>query len=411
MRKNIYRFLSVFWLIHVMVLISCGMPATSFTNPSEAPSNSVADSCIPPLYGDFSYPISSESVDMKYPGINMSVLPPAPWDIEVSLPEIPGIESTEYSSIEMLQARSLNDAIEIWVRVSVGFEEQAYFLVYRTDTEEWKLIPERINLLIVDKDGTLWGSYDSKPVPSNDSMIKKFNEQTNTFEKTSARMPISPQQGQENNYYGQTLLDNNGIFWMLIPEQGIYKFNPITSDLKKVFDLSFHFRSAKIDSNGIIYLLVYNEFTKDGGFEIQSLLYRYDTNTGDSNNQNLRYLLEPYPLPAKNLFLDSRGRIWLDSIAYRDEAGIWRQIQRSPLFVSPIREVYSDYRYKTAEVVLESSDKRLWFLHLNNGMIFLNPDKGEWCWFTTYQSNIVEDVDHNLWMIADGKLYKYPLQP
>jgi|GEM_PF-4418861 len=30
---------------------------------------------------------------------------------------------------------------------------------------------------------------------------------------------------------------------------------------------------------------------------------------------------------------------------------------------------------------------------------------------TYYQSNIVEDTDGNLWMIADGKLYKYPLPP
>jgi len=99
----------------------------------------------------------------------------------------------------------------------------------------------------------------------------------------------------------------------------------------------------------------------------------------------------------------------LDSIAYRTKSGEWYQIQRSPLFISGVKGSFGDFQYQTPEVILESSDGRIWFLHSYNGMITLDPSTGTWCWFTTYQSNIVEDTDHNLWMIADNKLYKLPL--
>jgi ligand-binding sensor domain-containing protein len=69
-----------------------------------------------------------------------------------------------------------------------------------------------------------------------------------------------------------------------------------------------------------------------------------------------------------------------------------------------------DYRWKSPTILMESSDNRLWF-ESENGLVWLDPSEGKWCWFTTVQSNIVEDEEHNLWMIANEKLYKYPLKP
>jgi hypothetical protein len=66
------------------------------------------------------------------------------------------------------------------------------------------------------------------------------------------------------------------------------------------------------------------------------------------------------------------------------------------------------YQWDLPEVVLESTDGRLWF-RSTNGTVSLNPQKGDWCWFTTYQSNIVEDSNRVLWMIADGTVHQYDL--
>jgi hypothetical protein len=38
---------------------------------------------------------------------------------------------------------------------------------------------------------------------------------------------------------------------------------------------------------------------------------------------------------------DYKGRIWLDNIAYRSEDEVWYQIERSPLFISLIKELVS----------------------------------------------------------------------
>ncbi len=89
----------------------------------------------------------------------------------------------------------------------------------------------------------------------------------------------------------------------------------------------------------------------------------------------------------------------------------WKdQIHQPSIFITLSRESPFSSRLSTPKILLESADGKLWFHH-ENGMISLDPKKGEWCWFTTYQSNIVEDSQHNLWMIADGKLYTYPLKP
>ena len=116
------------------------------------------------------------------------------------------------------------------------------------------------------------------------------------------------------------------------------------------------------------------------------------------------------PTPFFGLFVDKSGNLWLDDHAWMDPKGIWHQVIRSTLFITD-RMPDSGYNYFWAfpHIVFESSDDLLWF-RSENGMTSLNVHKGEWCWFTTDQSNIVEDSNHTLWMIADDKLYKLILE-
>jgi hypothetical protein len=58
---------------------------------------------------------------------------------------------------------------------------------------------------------------------------------------------------------------------------------------------------------------------------------------------------------------------------------------------------------------MDTQDGRLWYSSLR-GSGWVNPATAQWCLFTTYQSNILEDSTGNLWMIADGDLYKYSLE-
>jgi hypothetical protein len=47
---------------------------------------------------------------------------------------------------------------------------------------------------------------------------------------------------------------------------------------------------------------------------------------------------------------------------------------------------------------------------LGEGTAWYDPEAGKGCLFTNLASYIVEDANKQLWMVADGKLYRYPLR-
>jgi hypothetical protein len=383
--------------------------------PEQPPNNGAieSESCIPPVYGNgFSYPINSDTENLSYPGLNTFISPAKPWEVEIALPELNQIVNWERREIGVILSRQVLGHSEVWIHISSGLEKDSYLAFYRSDTNEWKVIPELIDTLIVDKKGTLWGSHSGvfgyAPQPYDVNVLSVYDDLTNSF------LPVEDVQHlpavierDASSYYSRVVLGNDGMLWILVPADGIYKYDPSAGETQKLFDLPEAFRDAKINSDGIIYVLFNNVYYRNGEQGHNYILKYYDTKTGKQGEHALVYSLEPYPTPL-TLLIDHQGRVWMDNIAYLEENTL-HQIVRSPLFVSPIREQYNDYRYKRADVILESSDGRIWFLHRNNGMIWLDPEKGEWCWFTTYQSNIVEDSEHNLWMVADGKLYKNSL--
>ena len=55
-----------------------------------------------------------------------------------------------------------------------------------------------------------------------------------------------------------------------------------------------------------------------------------------------------------------------------------------------------------------SSNDMYWFSS-NAGIVRLNPQIGEWCLFTNYTSQVIEDESQNLWIVVNGVLYKYQL--
>ncbi|MEO5886520.1 MAG: hypothetical protein ABIQ77_02560 [Anaerolineales bacterium] len=405
-----HRVSILFRLVMVSFLSSCSALVTPAVGQSHDVDTLEPNKCLPPIYSDFSYPIESDKEKISVPGLDTFVLPSSPWQIETPLPEFPGITNWETRRVDVTQTRRVQDYFEVWIHISQGLEEQGYLAVYRTDKKEWTIIPEQINTLIVDKSGSLWGSRSGVgSVPFDNRILSKFNEKTNTFTVVEAVQNLASGIEKTGSYfYNQVILDNEGLFWILVPEDGIYRYNPVSGEVKRFFDLPTTFIDASVAADGTIYVLIYDQFIKAENLITQSFLNFYVPKTGETSSIALNYLLEPYPYPF-SLLIDHKDRIWLDNIAYIDENGVLYQIQRSPLFISPLREFYSDYRYKRANIILESSDGRLWFLHPTNGMIFLDPEKSEWCWFTTYKSNIAEDSDHNLWMIADNQLYRYAL--
>jgi hypothetical protein len=420
-------------LIFSVSLFAC-MAQNSAVKPMDSPTDSVLpavkadktppdseDDCIPPLEDIF---YSTDLNPSKpVPGKDLIVAPPLPWEMVSSLPERWIGWGGQFS-------RTINGHVEIWIVNDADWDIDPdnaarvfVFLIYRPDTGEWKKVSAMISdsnisvgKLFTAEDGTLWGSsgFGLAPFAGDEakSPLAKYNEQTEKFEFVEEAGDIPAGRTDPNGilaspYWNITLQDADGVFWILVHKDGIYRFDPITYQSEKYAETpNTIFGDTAISANGDIYYL-------NSGVDLISLqrindlpIFRF--NTKSKVTEQIGISLEPWPKYFVGMLVDHKDRLWLGGMGFREPDGNWYQIQRSPVFIVNTAEDNSSYRWLPPSLLMESSDGRLWFNSLN-GTTWLDLDNKKWCWFTTYKSNIVEDSDHNLWMIADGKLYKNPL--
>jgi hypothetical protein len=371
------------------------------------------DICIPPIE-DIVYSTDPDPAKPT-PGENLIVTPPSPWKMISPLPEKVG----RYYQF----SRTINDHVEIWIENPDSTFRTFTFLVYRTDTNTWETISAMISgssvavgRLFIARDGSLWGASGSSfTLPSMDwkSPLAKYNEETEKFEFVNEAGDIpagrtNPDEVYQRPFWSIVLQDSYGAFWILAQKDAIYKFDPITYQSERYIDMpTVVVMQAVISPNDEIYYLL-------GGtdsFYIRSIndweIFRLDTK--NKKTERIGVGLEPWPDSFTHMLVDHKGELWLDGLGFRKPDGKWYQIQRSPVFITNTSLDSIDYRWKKPVILLESSDGRLWF-DSPNGTTWLDLRKGKWCWFTTYRSEIVEDSDHNLWMVADNKLYKLSLE-
>lgn len=367
---------------------------------------SFTENCIPPIV-DFSYPVNQEFNVTAKPIFS----PKSPWEIDRALPQYPDGFSGQYDI--MFTRQTANNTNEIWIKSYLSSINQQVnlgknivsILIYHFNDKSWDQIPlpdpatealQTVDRLYLSKNGNVYGIN----LSSSNTIFSKFEEREKKFKvlESSDKIPV-----------GSTFFDKSrNIFWIFEPYKSIYSFNPVTLQLKKYtdipnVDITFE-KGVAFSSDGSIYLL------NDGGREI---LQKSDLEILRFSPEKDIVEIINNPLldqtPFFSLFIDHSGNLWLDDHAWMGPNGIWYQVIRSPVFITDrMPDSGNNYLWTFPEITFESSDGLLWFQSAN-GMTRLNIQNGEWCWFTTYKSNIVEDADHNLWMIADGKLYKNSL--
>ncbi len=331
-------------------------------------------------------------------------LPPDPWQLVA-----PIMSDFEFGNVYGI--RSQKDHQEIWI----GFLYYDKFLTYEPASKEWGEVEIglgdqiQIEELFFTQDGSVYAVpyMRDRDKSSEMSVLSKYNEETKTFEFIELLQEI-PLASNENAYeVTQVAYDEQReLFWFLVPDDAIYSFVPETQKLKKYIDIPeeeiFDISKVRVSSTGKVY---FQSRLKTVTTNEDMRLVEFDPDLNSIRKYGMP--LTPWPL-GNGIYIDHSDRIWFSAVGWMDSDRRWYQMIPSPIFISNVRFSGMDYRWQSPEIYLESKDGRLW-MGFDHGMVWLDPDEEEWCWFTTEESNIHEDKDGNLWMIAYDSLYKLPI--
>jgi ligand-binding sensor domain-containing protein len=336
---------------------------------------------------------------------------------------------SQIPSLDVVSSLVVRQNHEIWV----GTNQEIY--KYQTDTREWKsytsidnehVIPTHLYLAA---DGTLWGTGLRHLVQDSRNralpLLSKYNENADQFEF------VKDQDGllQENNSTRLTSNireDTKGSLWLIqhFFEEGIgtrsalYSIDVGSIKVKQYLVASPEnpeFVNFAFDPDGKIWII---EFGAEG-----TQLVQYDSISGKATPYSGRLpdngipqdnlVRDPDFNNIRNLYLDRAGRLWVDDIGWLDFTDknnpMWYKIIRSSVFLTDSSRPESQYGWTRPYLTYQSSNGQYWFSS-QVGIVRLNPEKAEWCLFTTGNSPVVEDKNSNLWIAVFGKLYKYQLE-
>ena len=390
--------------------------------PSQNTMDDVAE-CIDPI-ADFMYYVRDK--ESKIPGVNYVYLPQKPWS-EISLSQIPVIKEDEYIVKQDIAGfRVYNGKEEIWIKNIIANSSNSNiirYIVYFPKTEQWQEVSGMVgknidlaaSLLFIAEDGSIWAQNkwlngqkntflaDTLPI------LSKYNEKTNTFDFINNREGVL---GSTLFNYVQNdtiiLLDKSEYIWMFIRNDGVYKYDITKKEIKKISDLdNSTITSATLTKNNEIYFILMSyassQWPSWNIFKID--LEKEKVRTLDLTNS---VLTNSFQNPS-NVYSDNNDRLWIGGLGWLESDRItWIRLHPSPTFITNASESTQTY-WQNPQIILQSSDGKHWF-NSDNGITSLDLQNKKWCWVTTYRSNLIEDNEQNLWMIADGKLYRRPVE-
>ncbi len=385
--------------------------------------------CIPPITNfSFEVRIRSYNYDLLPPDL---ILPKEPWEFVSVVPLATPID--KWGINDIVFARNVGGHTKIWYMDyldKTGEISYNHFTmrIYDVFSDIWKSIPiqlespeEKIVQIYLDNSNIIWARISPDIGPGIDVsgtyfedytkspfIFAKFNEDKGKFEYLdfSTDIPLGPVSFDGNKFW---IFKEQGPLFRLDPkrleikEYGDYRDSPIIDSINHSLDIDIvrSDNALAFDTNGNFYFV--DQTPKEEHLLADMNLFRFTPST--EKFDALYIPLSNNPLLVFP-FVDKKGNVWLSDYGWMDANGVWHEIIRSPVFIAD-SEKGGSAQWIFPSIKLNSADGRMWF-GSQNGMVSLDTEKGEWCWFTTYQSNIVEDLNGNLWMIANGTLYQYP---
>jgi hypothetical protein len=368
--------------------------------------------CIPPIM-KFSYPIATYDVNKEIS--NEEILPSYPWEKVTVFPIIDSKKNDAGNIFYSVKGSREEDGYqEIWIlerdnRIISGERiDIRNYIVFRLDTLEWRriAIPDNsMDDIFFGENNQMWeinwnDTY--SPISFYDEKKEKFLPDPNS--KLLVDL-LNKKDSKNENFY---VNNHDGILWILASEDGIYRYEFQNGELEKMIELDEgRIVTATISPSDDIYFIRTLSYEKTDG-----KIYVYSPETDVINSFDVpQDGLYSDGSVISNIMVDKQYRLWISSVLWRDENGIWNKVISPPEFITDTNlELAGQNQYKIIpfSVTYSSSDGNVWFNGVD-GTFRANPDTGFWCWVTTQHSTVLEDNQGYLWMAAGDGLYKRPI--
>ena len=362
-------------------------------------------------FEEFAYIVVDDYYDYTDHGI---IYPGYPWQLVFELPD-KDMQNRLYSPANP------NPEEEIWIarkdyNSSFLDGESEDFLIYFPDKGEYITIPSTIGEtgvwvsgLLFSPDGTIWGRNIWSPIGESTMekvpVLSRFNRSKNEFEFDENSMQVSMVQGDINfQDWPEILIGDDGILWIYIPQDGLYRYDPNSGETMKKADIPdeilYFFNYCK---DGNIYYFSYTDI-----FNPEIKMNKFSP---ESDQSTLFATIESGSIGV-GMVMDHMNRIWLGTLSMVDVNGNQTILHPDYEKDMEMRSRPEGEYWTTPRVHLETSNGNLWFTksrYVDKGTAWYNPETDEGCWFTTFTGIVYEDKNHQLWFLAGDRLYKSPI--
>lgn len=356
--------------------------------------------CLLPIR-EFEYPIGDAPFDWSEID---DLLPSQEWQRVTNVPD----------ALQLVLSQSRNTETELWI-----YKKTGGIVRYRFINNQWNagaLLNGPAEGLgsfgfFLDRENNVWaarlnklGSRIEFPKP----LLSRYNEQTNQFEPIDLSLDNQDALGIRH-----IVVDQQGIFWFLAIDQGkyqLYSLDPSTMTTKRHLADYVLYPPFAISRDTMFILAADSESNPSPEYIL--IQYALDTEAvitywipWQFYGYGGRY--EPGMLPS-TLFVDSRHRVWLGARGWIDLSSEntheWHIVIPDPVFID-VQPGSGLWGWNEPQITYETPDGQLWYSALR-GTGWVDPQLGEWCVFTSYQSNVFADGRGSLWILVDGWLYR-----
>lgn len=360
--------------------------------------------------------------DPEIPNFTQQILLPSnPWILQASLPEDSNELWDPSREIQFIRSPSKNpvsEVTEVWVSGAAGISRSEEIAIYSLETDNWRFVSKKVldtNLFVDDiylaNDGTVWGRNRWDLIADTGAnqgpILSRFSESTQQFELVSESLEV-PIPLESAHRRIQIVVDSNDVFWIAVDGDALYTYEIKSKSLTRVIDLPLMFTySMVVTSQGDVYFANRNPNIIQEYGPYPELYLGALMRFSSQKNEIETVSLPDEPWPLKRFVIKEVGsQLWIDSIGYFDlESEEWH------LLFSDLSIYFSggDPFWQSPQLLMKDSYNFYWFQLIDettSGTAWYDITTGDGCMFTNVATNVVEDVQANLWVFVDGRIYK-----